>query len=440
MARAIPVRTILRLRASGLSGNAITRSQRVSKTSVMDTFHAADGRGVSWEDVEGMPDREAHAPLFPERVHDGPVYPDPDWDRAHRELARVGVTPKRLHAECRDEAAAKGEPAMSYDRFCKRYREFAARAQVVSRVGRKAGRTMEAGWAGPTMRLVDPATGEASEACLLVARLPSSRMSHAGPTPGMEQDTWLRCHAHAFAYFGGSVPRTAPDNLKTGVRRRPRDGEVELDDAHREMAARYGAAVMPARVKTPRDKPSAGNEVRQAALEIIAALRDTAFTDFNELKRAVAEKPGEHNPRPFSKREGMRRQVSGEQERPLLRTLPAVPYEACEWVYGRKVQESCRVSCRRNLYSVSHLAVGKPVDLRVTDTTLEVHLGGERLAAHPLFPPFARNRYSTHEGGMPEGKAYREWDAARMRRWADRVGPSCREVVDRIFQRVELEE
>lgn len=49
MARAIPVRTILRLRASGLSGNAITRSQRVSKTSVMDTFHAADGRGVSWE-------------------------------------------------------------------------------------------------------------------------------------------------------------------------------------------------------------------------------------------------------------------------------------------------------------------------------------------------------------------------------------------------------
>lgn len=98
MARAIPVRTILRLRASGLSGNAITRSQRVSKTSVMDTFHAADGRGVSWEDVEGMLDREAYALLFPERVHDGPVYPDPDWDRVHRELARVGVTLKRLHA------------------------------------------------------------------------------------------------------------------------------------------------------------------------------------------------------------------------------------------------------------------------------------------------------------------------------------------------------
>ena len=41
MARRIPVRGILRLRASGLSGNAIARTQSVSKTSVMDTFHAA---------------------------------------------------------------------------------------------------------------------------------------------------------------------------------------------------------------------------------------------------------------------------------------------------------------------------------------------------------------------------------------------------------------
>ncbi len=189
MARTIPVRTILRLRASGLSGNATTRSQRVSKTSVMDTFHAADEKGASWEDVEGMSDREAHALLFPERVHDGPVYPDPGWDRVHRELARVGVTLKRLHAEYRDEAAAKGEPAMSYDRFRKRYREFAARTQAVSRVGRKAGRTMEAGWAGPTMRLVDPATGEVSKACLFAACLPFGGC----PTPGRRR-AWSRIH------------------------------------------------------------------------------------------------------------------------------------------------------------------------------------------------------------------------------------------------------
>ena len=308
---------------------------------------------------------------------------------------------KRLHAEYRDEQRSKGGPFMSYDRFCKRYREFTVSKQVVSRVGHKAGRIMEVDWAGPTMPLVDPATGEVSRVYLFVACLPFSRLSYVEPTLDMRQDTWLRCHVHAFAYMGGSTPCIVPDNLKTGVKGHPREGEVELNGAYREMAAHYGSAVMPARVRTPRDKPSVENEVWQAATEIVAALRDTVFTDFNELRRAVAARLEEHNSRPFSKREGTRREVFEEQEGPLLRPLPAVPYEVCEWVYGRKVQKNCHVAYKHNYYSVSHLAVGRTVDLRVTDTTVEVFLAGERLATHPLFPASARNRYSTHAESAP---------------------------------------
>ncbi len=148
----------------------------------------------------------------------------------------------------------------------------------------------------------------------------------------------------------------------------------------------------------------------------------------------------EHNARPFTKREGTRSQVFEEQEEPLLRSLPAVPYEVCERVYGRKARRNCHMAYRRNFYSVSHLAVGRAVDLGVADATVEIFLGGERLVTHPLFPAFARNRYSTHAGDLPEGKPCSDWDAGRIRRWADRVGPSCGEVVDRIFQRVDYEE
>lgn len=440
MARKIRAREALRLLESGMSRNAIARSQGMSKHSVQAVSEAAEAAGIGWAEAEGMSDAEVYAALFPEKVRDRDVYPDPDWERVHSELARVGVTLKRLHEEYRDGQRSKGEPFMSYDRFCKRYREFTVRKQVVSRVGHRAGRILEVDWAGPTMSLVDPATGEVSKVFLFVACLPFSRLSYVEPTLDMREDTWLRCHVHAFAYMGGSTPCIVPDNLRTGVRAHPREGEVELNEAYREMAAHYGSAVMPARVATPRDKPSAENEVWQAALEIIAALRDEVFTDFNQLKRAVAEKLEEHNSRPFSRREGTRREVFEEQERPLLRPLPAVPYEVCEWVYGRKVQRNCHVAYKRNYYSVSHLAVGRTVDLRVTDTTVEVFLAGERLATHPLFPSFARNRYSTHAGDLPEGRSYSDWDAGRIRRWADRVGPSCREVVDRIFQRVDYEE
>ncbi|MBM6868111.1 IS21 family transposase [Collinsella tanakaei] len=290
MARKIRAREVLRLLESGMSRNAIARSQGMSKHSVQAVSEAAEAAGIGWAEAEGMSDAEVYAALFPEKVRDRDVYPDPDWERVHRELARVGVTLKRLHEEYRDEQGSKGEPFMSYDRFCKRYREFTVRKQVVSRVGHRAGRILEVDWAGPTMSLVDPATGEVSKVFLFVACLPFSRLSYVEPTLDMREDTWLRCHVHAFAYTGGSTPCIVPDNLRTGVRAHPREGEVELNEAYREMAAHYGSAVMPARVATPRDKPSAENEVWQAALEIIAALRDEVFTDFNQLKRAVAEK------------------------------------------------------------------------------------------------------------------------------------------------------
>ena len=441
MARRIRAREVLRLRSvNGLSQNAIARTARVSKHSVQDVLEAARERGVSWEDVEGMSEEAAYALLFPGRGDAGPVHADPDWARVHRELARTGVTLKLLHAEYADECAEAGAPSMSYDRFCKRYRQYTVSRNVVSRVGHKAGRNMEVDWSGPTMRLVDPATGEVRKVYLFVACLPFSRYSYVEPTLDMKQDTWLLCHVHAFSFLGGATPCIVPDNLKTGVTAHPRAGEPVLNAAYEELAAHYGSAVIPARVRRPRDKPSAENEVWAAATYVIAALRDEVFTDMAALRAAVARRVAEHNDAPFAKREGSRREVFEEVERPLLRPLPAEPYEVCEWVYGRKVQANCHVAYARNYYSVSHLLVGSTVDLRVTEGKVEVFSGGERVATHPRFPSYARNRYSTRGSDMPEGRAWSDWDAPRIRAWASRVGPSCSEAVDRVFACYEFDE
>ncbi|MDA0253070.1 MAG: hypothetical protein O3A42_19365 [Actinobacteria bacterium] len=48
-------------------------------------------------------------------------FAQPDWDRVHKELARVGVTLKLLHGEYVDSCAVAGEPVMGYDRFCRTY-------------------------------------------------------------------------------------------------------------------------------------------------------------------------------------------------------------------------------------------------------------------------------------------------------------------------------
>lgn len=277
MARRIPAREVLRLRSSNLSLNAIAAALHASKASVSDVLRAAAEHDVAWEEAERMSAGEVYARLFPEREQPGPVYPDPDWDAVHAELAKAGVTLRLLHGEYREECAARGEAATSYDRFCKRYRQFTVSRNVVSRVGRKAGGNMEVDWSGPTMSLVDPATGVVSQVYLFVACLPFSRYSYVEPALDMKQDTWLRCHVHAFEFLGGATPCIVPDNLKTGVTAHPREGEVVLNAAYEDLAAHYGSAVMPARVRRPRDKASAENEVWCAATYVIGALRNEVF-------------------------------------------------------------------------------------------------------------------------------------------------------------------
>lgn len=107
----------------------------------------------------------------------------------------------------------------------------------------------------------------------------------------MRQESWLRAHASMFAFFGGSVPRLVPDNLKTGVISHPREGEVVLKDAYREMAAHYSAAVLPGRVRAPKDKASVKNTVFHVGTWDIAGLRHEQFTSLAQLRTRIRERP-----------------------------------------------------------------------------------------------------------------------------------------------------
>lgn len=164
------------------------------------------------------------------------------------------------------------------------------------------------------------------------------------------------------------------------------------------------------------------------------------FTDFGEVQRAVRERLDAYNAHPFQKREGSRDSVFAELEAPELRPLPDVPYDVAEWVYGRSVGLDFHIAYAKNRYSVPHRYAGCKVDLRVGEATLGIYHAGERIATHKLLPAGAKNAYSTDESHMPEAFLKPEWDDARIRGWARKVGPSCAAVVDRIFDRAKVKE
>ena len=66
----------------------------------------------------------------------------------------------------------------------------------------------------------------------------------------------------------------------------------------------YGTAIVPARVRKPKDKSPAEASVRFAETWIVAALRDRKFFSLRELNEAVAEKLDELNSRPFKQMAG----------------------------------------------------------------------------------------------------------------------------------------
>ena len=86
----------------------------------------------------------------------------------------------------------------------------------------------------------------------------------------------------AFAFFGGVPTLVVPDNLKAGVTR-PCRYDPDLNTTYHEMARHYGTAIVPARVRKPRDKAKAEAGVQLVQRWICAALRNQTFFSLSEL-------------------------------------------------------------------------------------------------------------------------------------------------------------
>ena len=149
------------------------------------------------------------------------------------------------------------------------------------------------------MRLVDRVTGESSNVYLVVGTLPYSQYYYVEPCLDCKEHTWLRCHVHMYEFFGGVPKRTVCDNLKTGVIKHPREGEVVLNDAYEALGNHYMTAIMPTPVRRPRAKASVEGTVGKLATAVIAKLRNEEFFDFYALITAVRNALDEFNKSPF---------------------------------------------------------------------------------------------------------------------------------------------
>ena len=418
----VDYKQILRLRAEGVSQRGIADVLGCSRNTVAAVFAAANAAGVGFGEVADLGADEVRHLLLPEPAKAVSGRVTPDFEHVHRELARPSVTLLLLWNEYVAGWRAAGGVPYRYSFFNEQYRRWVASTGASMHVQRSPGESIEVDWAGDAMPVADPLTGARVDAWLFVAALSFSAYAYVEAFTDMTLGSWIDAHVHAFEAFGGTARLLVPDNLRTGVSR-PDRYEPALNPAYARMAEHYGTAIVPARVRRPRDKPVVEGSVRFVANQVAAVLRDRRFAGLAELNEAIFDEVAEINARPFQKREDSRRIVFARDEKPLLRPLPPVRFELAD-LRKAKPGPNYHVQVDRNFYSVPSTLIGQSLDVRVTSHTIEVFAGTERVACHTRLRG-VRGRYSTLTEHMPAGHRHRlvDWTPQRFEQWAATIGP-----------------
>lgn len=421
------IREILRLKwESGLSHRDVAAGVGVSPATVGDLLGRAQVAGLSWPLDPGLDDAMLEARLYPPPAPSQDGRCVPDWSYVHRELRRKGVTLMLLWQEYKE---AHPDDGYQYSQFCELYQRFEKKVDVVMRQVHRAGEKAFVDWSGDGIPITDPATGEPWMAQLFVGVLGASNYTYAEAAPSQELPWWILAHVRMYEYFQGVPGGTVPDNTPTAVKEPCRYDPV-IQSTYRDMAEHYGTAILPARVRKPRDKAMVENGVLIAQRWILARLRNHRFFSVAGANEAIWEKVAELNDKPFEKMEGTRRLLFETLDRPALKALPAARYEIAEWSRP-KVNIDYHVEVDHHCYSVPYQLIHEHVDVRTTSATVEVLYKGNRVYTHQRsFGP----GFTTVREHMPKAhQQYLEWTPSRILRWATEVGPSTAKVCDRIM-------
>ena len=430
-------REILRLHSRGISQRGIAASCQCSRNTVKRVLAGAKGISIGWPLKDDLTDGDLEKLLFPESTAPASRR-QPDLEYIHKEMAKSGVTLRLLWTEYCTSCRLSNEQPLMYSQFCYHYQSYAQTKRATMHIQRKPGEQIEVDWAGQTAAIINDETGEIIPVYVFVAVLAYSQYAYVEAFLARNQECWIAAHVNMYRFFGGVSKLLVPDNLKTGVERTDWYSPT-INKVYHEMAEHYDTAVIPARVRKPKDKPNAEGAVGNISTWIIAALRNQKYFSLTALNQAIAEKLDVFNRKPFQKKEGSRLSVFLEQEKTFLQTLPKTSYELATWKIAT-VQLNYHITVDKMNYSVPYEYIKRKVDVRITRQVIEVFFNNHRICSHPRLHGYP-GQYSTMEGHMPpDHQAYVQWNADRFIAWARKIGPDTETTVKTILTSHKVEQ
>jgi transposase len=268
------IREVLRLRHQGLTERVIARTLGVSNGVVHGYVRRARLAGLTWPLPEGLDDEGVELLLFPAptAASQSDRRPSPDWAYVEKELRRRSVTRLLLWEEYR----AANPDGFGYTWFCTTFEAWKQRARPSMRQTHVGGEKVFVDFAGDTIDIFDPITGEVRAIKLFVAAMGASNFTYAEACPSESLSDWIGVHANLFRFLGGVPKFVVCDNLKAAVTN-PDRYDPGINRTYAEMAGHYGTAILAARPRRPKDKAKVEVAVQIAQRWILARLRNQRF-------------------------------------------------------------------------------------------------------------------------------------------------------------------
>ena len=412
-------REIVRLIERGLSNRAIGRQLSLSHNTIAAVRQRLQIVGLSYAALSLLDDLSFSLKLGTVKNPNPSGKLTLDWPSVQTELQQRDMTLALIWEEYRLANHEQLDLCLCYSQFTKRYSDWLKSQRMSMRQFHKPGDKLFVDFCGRTMLITNPETGEDRSAQVFVGVLGGSSYTFAYAIPTQKVADWIECHVRVFEFLGGVPQHVVPDNLKSAVIKHTLK-EVITNAAYSDCAEHYDVLINPARSRKPKDKSLAEVGVQIVQRWVLAPLRKRVFFSIDELNVEIAKRIEWLNNKISKKYPKSRAQRFAEIDQPALRLLPTQRYECVGWKHKVRVPDDYHVEYLASYYSVPHQYRGHVVDLRATNSTLEVVLSRQRIASHVLREESGRSTLQDH---MPVAHLRQsEQDPEVLLEWAESIG------------------
>lgn len=427
------VRELLRLTVElGLSVRESARRVGIGRTAASEYHSGFLISGLTLSQVSHLSDTELIGVLSLKKITQNKRYQilTNQFEYIEKELRRTGVTLYLLWEEYQKEQPE----GYSYSQYCYHFDQWRKHQKASLHIEHKAGDKMYVDFTGSKQKAIDPKTGEVTEYEVFVAVLGCSQYAYIEAVATQTKADWVKVNENALRFFKGVPQAIVPDCLKSAVIKADKYEPI-INETYLDFSRHYNTTILPARSLHPKDKALAEGFVKIAYTRIFAPLRNRTFHSVQEINEAFWEQLDKHNGMHFQGRAYSRKDTYQDVELGQLKELPVAAYDYKEYLVT-KVQYNYYAYLKpdQHYYSVPVQYTGKKVLISYSSHLVEIFHDNIRIAMH--IRDLRPDEYSVDPTYRPPNhQFYADWNADRFLKWAEKIGPEAREVVENVMKR-----